>query len=117
MSEELSAIEESVKEVLINLMNARVMYERVMYVGVQASSTGGVQASPSIARGSWPSRVITEKTTKHRDYLANAKLILTILPDYIPPLASTVSHDIVLRYFYYTMVTAYLLEGIRVVRV
>ena len=48
--------------------------------------------------------------------MANAKLILTILPDYIPPLASAVSRDSVPRDFDYTMVTAYLLKGIRAVR-
>jgi hypothetical protein len=82
MSEELSAVEESVKEILIDLMT-----ERVMSVGVQASSTRGVQASPSTARGSGPSRAATEKRTKHRDDLANVKLLPSILPDYIPPLA------------------------------
>jgi hypothetical protein len=82
MSEELSAVEESVKEVLIDLMT-----ERVMSVGVQASSTRGVQASLSTARGSGPSRPTTEKRTKHRDDLENVKLIPTIFPDYIPPLA------------------------------
>jgi Ni,Fe-hydrogenase III large subunit len=80
MSEELSAVEESVKEVLIDLMTERVMSERVMSVGVQASSMRGVQASPSTARGSGPSRVVTEKRTKHRDDLENVKLIPTILP-------------------------------------
>jgi hypothetical protein len=49
MSEELSAIKESVKEVLINLMTERVMS---MSMGVQESSTRGVQASPSTAHGS-----------------------------------------------------------------
>jgi hypothetical protein len=39
MFEELSAVEESVKEVLIDLMTKRVISERVMSVGVQASST------------------------------------------------------------------------------
>jgi hypothetical protein len=116
MSEELSAVEESVKEVLIDLMTERVMSERVMSVGVQASSTRGVQASPSTARGSGPSRVITEKRTKHRDDLENAKLIPTILPDYILPLADVVSRDSVPRDFDYTMVTAYLPKGIRAVR-
>jgi hypothetical protein len=48
MSEELSAVEESVKEVLIDLMT-----ERVMSVGVQASSMRGVQASPSTAAWIW----------------------------------------------------------------
>jgi hypothetical protein len=39
MSEELSTLKESVKEVLIDLMIERVMSERVMFVGVQVSST------------------------------------------------------------------------------
>jgi hypothetical protein len=110
MSEELSAIEESMKEVLIDLMN-----ERVMYVGVQASSTRGVQASPSTARGSRPSRPTAQKRIKHRDGLENVKLIPTILPDYVLPLASAMSRDSVPRYFEYTMVTAYLPKGIRAV--
>jgi hypothetical protein len=49
MSEELSALEESVKEVLTDLRTEKVMSERRMSAGVQASSTGGVQASPSTA--------------------------------------------------------------------
>jgi hypothetical protein len=48
--------------------------------------------------------------------LENAKLILTIFPDYIPPLASTVICDSVPRDFDYTLVTAYLTKGIHVVR-
>jgi hypothetical protein len=43
-------------------------------------------------------------------------LIPTILPDYILPLAGAMSHDSVPRDFEYTMVTAYLLKGIRTVR-
>jgi hypothetical protein len=116
MSEELSAVEDSVKEVLIDLMNERVMSERVMYVGVQASSTRGVQVSSSTSRRFKPSRSTTEKRTKHRDDLENAKLILTILPDYIPLLVDVVSRDSVPRDFEYTMVTVYLPKGICVVR-
>jgi hypothetical protein len=86
-----------------------------MFVVVQASSTRKAQASPSTARGSEPSRPTTEKRTKHRDDLANARLIPSILPDYVAPLVGTVSHDSVPRYFEYTMVTAYLPKGIRVV--
>jgi hypothetical protein len=100
-----------VKKVLIDLMT-----ERVMSMGVQASSTRGEEASPSTARRSGPSRVVTINRTKHKDDLANAKLILTILPDYIPPLAGVVSRDSVLRDFDYTLVIAYLPKGIRVVR-
>jgi hypothetical protein len=57
-----------------------------------------------------------EKRTKLSDDLANAKMILTILPNYIPPLVSAVSRDSVPRDFEYTMITVYLLKGIRVVR-
>jgi hypothetical protein len=42
MSGEHSAVEKSVEEILVDLMA-----ERVMSVGIQASSTGGLQASPS----------------------------------------------------------------------
>jgi hypothetical protein len=61
MSEELSALEEYVKEVLIDLMTKRVMSERVMSVGVQASSKRGMQASPSTSHRARPSRPSTEK--------------------------------------------------------
>jgi hypothetical protein len=50
---------------------------------------------------------------KHRDDLANVKLIPSILPDYIPPLAGAVSRDSVPRDFDYTVITAYLPKGIR----
>jgi hypothetical protein len=41
----------------------------------------------------------------------NVKLIPSILPNYIPPLADVVSRDSVLRDFDYTVITTYLLEG------
>jgi hypothetical protein len=88
------------------------MVERVMSTRVQASSTQGVQASPSNALGSRPSRATDEKITKHRDDLENVKLIPSILLDYILPLADTVNRDSVPRDFDYTLVTAYLLKGI-----
>jgi hypothetical protein len=71
-----------------------------------------VQESPSTTRGSGPSRVATEKRNKHHDHL----VILSILPNYIPLLASVVSHDSVLRDFDYTVTTAYLMKGIQAVR-
>jgi hypothetical protein len=111
MSDELNVVDNKVEEVLIGMMA-----ERVMYIGVEASSMRGVQASPSTAHRSGPSRPTTEKRTKHRDDLENMKLILTILPDYILPLVDAVSRDSVLRNFDYTMVTMYLLKGIREVR-
>jgi hypothetical protein len=100
-------LEKSVEEILVELMA-----ERVMSVGIQASSTGGLQASPSTGRHS--SRT-TEKRSKHRDDLANAKQIPSVLPDYIPPLAGVVNHDSIPRDFEYTLITAYIPKGIRVV--
>jgi hypothetical protein len=72
-----------------------------------------VQASPSTSRGSRP---IVEKRTKNKDDIENVNLILTILLDYIPPLAGVVSHDSVPRDFDYNMVIAHLPKGIRAVR-
>jgi hypothetical protein len=116
MSDELSAIEKAVEEVLIDLMDERVMSERRMFVGVQESSTGGVQDSPSTARGVGPSRTTTETRTNHRDDIANAKLILRILSVYIPPLRGNINHDSVPRDFEYTLITTYLPKGVRAVR-
>jgi hypothetical protein len=50
MSDELTTVEKSVTEVLLDLMIERVISERGMSTGVQASSTRGVQASLSSAR-------------------------------------------------------------------
>jgi hypothetical protein len=87
MSDELNTVEKVVEEVLTDLMDERIMLERRMSVGVQASSSGGVQASPSISRCTRPSRTMTETRSKHIDDIANAKLIPRILPVYIPPLS------------------------------
>jgi hypothetical protein len=46
----------------------------------------------------------------------NEKLLPSILPEYIPPLASVVSHDSVPRDFDYTFITTYLPKGVRIVR-
>jgi len=116
MSDELSAVEKVVEEVLIDLMVERVMSERRMSIGVQASSKGGFQASPSTARGAGPSRTMTKTRTKHRDNIANAKLILRILPVYIPPLSGNINHDSVPKDFEYTLITVYLSKGVRAVR-
>jgi hypothetical protein len=113
MSDEFSATKRVVEEVLIDLMTKRVMS---ISTGVQESSTRGLQASLSTACKAGPSRPSDEKKTKHKDDLANAKLILTILPTYIPPLSDTVNRDSMPRDFEYTLVTANLPKGIRVVR-
>jgi hypothetical protein len=115
MSDELNAVEKVVEEVLIDLMTERVMSERRMSVGVQASNPGGVQASPSIAHGVGPCRTTTETRIKHIDDIANAKLILCILPVYIPPLSGKINHDSVPRNFEYTLITAYLSKGVHAV--
>jgi hypothetical protein len=115
MSDELTAVEESVTEVLLDLMTERVMSERGVSTGVQASSTRGLAASPSTARAG-PSRQVDEKRTKHRDDIANAKLIPSILPAYLPPLSGAINRDSVPRDFDYALVMAYLPKGIRAVR-
>jgi hypothetical protein len=115
MSDELNAAEKIVEEVLIDLMIERVRSEREMPASIQASSTREVQATSSTSRGAGSSRPLVENRTKHRDDLENVKLIQSILPDYIPPLAGVVSRDSVPRDFEYSMVTAYLSKGIRAV--
>jgi hypothetical protein len=50
MSDEISVAEKVVEDILIDLME-----EKVMSTGIQASSTRGVQASPSTACGYGPS--------------------------------------------------------------
>jgi hypothetical protein len=93
-------------------MTERVMSERGMSTGVQESSTRGVQASPSTARAG-TSRAGAERRTKHKDDIANMKLVPSILPAYIPPLSGAINKDNVPRDFEYTLVTAYLPKGVR----
>jgi hypothetical protein len=50
MSDELNVVENYVEEILTDIMD-----EKVMSVGIQDSSTRGVQASPSTTRRSGPS--------------------------------------------------------------
>jgi hypothetical protein len=95
-------------------MTERVMLERGLSIGVQASSMRGLPASPSTDRAE-PSRPSDEKRTKNRDDLMNAKLIPSILPTYIPPLSSVVNRDNVPRDFEYALVTVYLPKGIHAV--
>jgi hypothetical protein len=113
MSEELSAAEKAAEEFLIDLMNEKVM---LMSEGIQASSPRGLQVSSSTARArpSWPAN---ENRTKNKDDLVNAKMILSILLAYLPPLSGAINRDSVPREFEYTLVTAYLPKGICVVHV
>jgi hypothetical protein len=111
MSDELNASEKVVEEVLIDLMIERVMSERRMSAGVQASSKGGVQASPSTARGVGNSRTTIERRTKHRYDIVNAKIIPRILPTYLPSFNDAINRDSVPRYFEYTLITTYLPKG------
>jgi hypothetical protein len=105
---DLSVVEKSVEEIVID-----IMAEKVMSAGVQASSTAGLQASPSTAHRS--RRTTIEKISKHYDDVANAKLVLSVFLDYIPPLASMVSHENVPCDFEYTLIIAYLPKGIHTV--
>jgi hypothetical protein len=50
MSDELTAVDESVTKFLLDLMTERVMSERGVSTGVQSSSTRGLSASPSTTR-------------------------------------------------------------------
>jgi hypothetical protein len=115
MSEELSALEESVKEVLTDLRTKKVMSERRMYAGVQESSREGVQDSPLTACEAETSTITTDTRIKHRDDITNAKLISSILPTYLPSRSGTINHDNVTRYFYYAWDMTYLPNGIRAV--
>jgi hypothetical protein len=114
MSEEVSATEESVREVLASLRAERIMSERGLSIGLQASSTKGVQASPTTARAG-TSRADAERRTKHKDDMANAKLVPSILPAYIPPLSGAINRDSVPRDFEYTLLTVYLPKGVRAI--
>jgi hypothetical protein len=116
MSDELNVVEKVVEEVLIDLMVERVMSERRMSVGVQESSTGGFKDSPSTSHSVAPSRTTIETRTKHRDDIANSKLIPHIFSVYIPPLSCKINHDSVPRDFEYTLITTYLLKGVRAVQ-
>jgi hypothetical protein len=58
---------------------------------------------------------MTEQRSKHRDDLANAKKISSILPDYIPPLVGMVNRDNIPHEYEYTLTTTYIPKGIHVV--
>jgi hypothetical protein len=89
MSDELSAAEKVVKEVFIELMT---MLEQGLSIGIQASLTRRLEASPSTARVG-PSRPTDEKHTKNKDDIMNAKIIPRILLAYLPPLSGAINHD------------------------
>jgi hypothetical protein len=110
MSGEPNDFEKSVMEFLRKLMANRPVYE-----SIQASSTRGLQASPSTRCCSTRINPVTEQRSKHRSDMANVKKIPSILPDYIPPLAGTVNHDIIPRDFEYYVFTVYILKGICIV--
>jgi hypothetical protein len=88
MSSKPSELEKSVEEVLKKIMNKGSISE-----GVQASLTRGLQDSPSIGHRSSHVNPRTEQQSNHCGGLANAKQILSILPEYIPPLVGVVNRD------------------------
>jgi hypothetical protein len=69
MSDELTAVDESVTKVLLDLMTERFMSERGMTIG-EESSTRGVQASPSTTQVG-TSQASMKRITKHKDDIAN----------------------------------------------
>jgi hypothetical protein len=86
MSDEFSAAEDYAREVLTSLRTERVMSEQGLCTGLQASSMRGVQASLLTAQVG-TSRTGVEHRTKHKDDMANVRLVPSILPSYIPPLS------------------------------
>jgi hypothetical protein len=98
MSDEFSAAEESVREILASLRDERFMSKRGLSTGLKASSIRGVQASPLTARAG-TSRADAERRTKHKGNMANVKLVPSILPSYIPPLSGSIKKDSVPREF------------------
>jgi hypothetical protein len=116
MSDDLNVVEKAIEDVLIDLMAERVMSKRRMSTVVKVSSTGGVQASPSMSHEARPSRTTKETRIKHRDDIVNAKLIPRILSTYIPPLSGGINCDSVPRDFEYNLITAYLSKGVHAVR-
>jgi hypothetical protein len=107
---EPSELEKFFEEVLKTLMEDRPLFE-----GVQASLTRGLQASPSTRHRSGHVNPTTEQQSKHCDDLANVKQIPSILPEYIPPLASAINYDKIPQYYEYSLFTAYIPKGIRIV--
>jgi hypothetical protein len=92
------------------------MADRPLSEGVQASSTRGLQASPSTGRRSGHVNPMTEQRSKHCMVIwLMRRRSSSILPEYIPPLAGAVNHDNIPRDYEYTLFTAYILKGIRVV--
>jgi hypothetical protein len=87
------------------------MSERRMSAGVKESSKGGFQDSPSTSHEVRTSRIVTKKRTKHIDNILNAKLIMSILPAYLPPLSGTINQESMPRDFDYALVMAYLSKG------
>jgi hypothetical protein len=109
MSVEHTELEKSVEEVLKKFMADKAMCE-----GIQVSSTRGLQDSPSTRHRSKRGNPVTEKRSKHRDDMDNAKQIPSILPNYIPPLVDAVNHDNIPRDYEYILITAYIPKGIHV---
>jgi hypothetical protein len=110
ISAEPTELEKSVEEIF-----KKMMADKPLSKGVEVSLTRELQASPSTRRRSIRVNPMNEKQSKHRGDLANAKRIPSILPNYIPPLVGAVNRDSIPHDYEYTLITAYILKGIRVV--
>jgi hypothetical protein len=75
MSDELTAVKESITEIMLDLMTERVMWERGVSIGVQASSTRGLETSPSMLETDQPDRPMRSilNTEKYREFQANSE--------------------------------------------
>jgi hypothetical protein len=110
MSGAPNELEKSFEEVL-----RKLMADRPISKGIQVSSTRGLRDSPSTGCRSTCINPVTEQRIKHRGDPVNAKKIPSILPEYIPPLASVVNHESIPGNFEYSVFTAYILNRIRIV--
>jgi hypothetical protein len=110
MSGKVNEFEKYVKQVVRKLMADRTVSE-----GIEASSTRGLQASPSIRHFFACINPITKQRSKHRSDFANVKQIPSILPEYILPLVGVVNHNNILDDFEYSLFTTYIPKGIIIV--
>jgi hypothetical protein len=108
MSGEPSELEKYIEKFL-----RKIMVDKMIYV--QALSTRELQASPLNGLRFGHFNPVTEQRSKHHDDLDNEKKILSILPDYIPPLAGVINHENIPRDYEYTLITMYIPKGIHIV--
>jgi hypothetical protein len=103
MLSEPNELENYVEEFLKKLMVDRPISE-----GIQASSNRGLQYSPSTGHHFGHVNPVIKQQSNHYGDLANEKKIPSTLPKYIPPLVGVVNHDSIHRDFEYSIFTTYI---------